>query len=141
MTGTLSTAHPPVNDDSTLPEGESLQTIAQVLAVVSLVALVTELVTSHDVFAWVCSGVSAVGVVLLIVDAIRDRQGREGARAGATMADGSTSVARQRDQTERAAVPHGHDGEQSRRKGRNDSQPGVSQTRRTGSPSAGRGGG
>ena len=32
LVGSMSTAHPPVNDDSTLPEGESLQTIAQVLA-------------------------------------------------------------------------------------------------------------
>jgi len=79
MSGTLRAAHPPVND--TLPEGESLQTVAQVLAIVSLVALVTALVTSHDVFAWVCSGMSALGVVLLIIDAIRDRQVRGGTRA------------------------------------------------------------
>ena len=83
MSGTLRTAQPPVNDDTALPEGESLQAIACVLAVFSLVALLTALVTNHDVFAWVCSGVSGAGVVVLIVDAVRDRRVRADARAGA----------------------------------------------------------
>ena len=82
MSGTLRTAQPPVNDDTALPEGESLQAIACVLAVFSLVALLTALVTNHDVFAWVCSGVSGAGVVVLIVDAVRDRRVRADARAG-----------------------------------------------------------
>lgn len=47
--------------------------VALVLAVVSLAALVTAVVTSNEVIAWVCIGLSALGVLLLIVDAIRDR--------------------------------------------------------------------
>jgi hypothetical protein len=75
----LDKSHPPVNigaHRSALPEAESMLTIAQVLAVVSLLALVTALVTSQSLFAWVCSGVSGFGVLLLIVDAIRERHGR-----------------------------------------------------------------
>ncbi|MFN8072727.1 MAG: hypothetical protein U0R66_13105 [Mycobacterium sp.] len=48
--------------------------VALVLAVVSLAALVTAVVTSNEVIAWVCIGLSALGVLLLIIDAIRDRQ-------------------------------------------------------------------
>ena len=48
--------------------------VALALAVVSLAALVTAVVTSNEVIAWVCIGLSALGVLLLIVDAIRDRQ-------------------------------------------------------------------
>jgi hypothetical protein len=72
-------SRPPVNNGahrSNPTEAESMLTIAQVLALVSLVALGTALVTSHTLFAWVCSGVSGVGVLLLIVDAIRDRHER-----------------------------------------------------------------
>lgn len=50
--------------------------VALVLAVVSLASLVTAVVTSNDVLAWVCIGLSALGVLLLIVDAIRDRTRR-----------------------------------------------------------------
>lgn len=55
--------------------------IALVLAVVSLAALVTAVVTSNELIAWVCIGLSALGVVLLIVDAIRDRHHRAAAPA------------------------------------------------------------
>ena len=47
--------------------------IALVLAVVSLAALVTAVVTSNELIAWVCIALSALGVLLLIIDAIRDR--------------------------------------------------------------------
>lgn len=50
--------------------------IALVLAVVSLAALVTAVVTSNETIAWVCIGLSALGVLLLIADAIRDRHRR-----------------------------------------------------------------
>jgi hypothetical protein len=48
--------------------------VALVLAVVGLAALVTAVVTSNELVAWVCIGASVVGVILLIIDAIRERQ-------------------------------------------------------------------
>lgn len=50
--------------------------VALALAVIGLAALVTAVVTSNVVVAWVCIGASALGVVLLVVDAIRERQQR-----------------------------------------------------------------
>ena len=47
---------------------------ALVLAVVGLAALVTAVVTSNELVAWVCIAASVIGVILLIVDAIRERQ-------------------------------------------------------------------
>lgn len=58
--------------------------VALVLAVVSLAALVTAVVTSNEVIAWVCIGLSALGVLLLIIDAIRDRQHKAPSPAGPT---------------------------------------------------------
>jgi hypothetical protein len=48
--------------------------IALVLALIGLVALVFAVVTSNELVAWVCIGASALGVVLLIVDALRERR-------------------------------------------------------------------
>jgi hypothetical protein len=48
--------------------------VALILAVVGLAALVTAVVTSNELVAWVCIGASVIGVVLLIIDAIRERQ-------------------------------------------------------------------
>lgn len=48
--------------------------IALVLALIGLVALVFAVVTSNELVAWVCIGASVLGVVLLIVDALRERQ-------------------------------------------------------------------
>jgi hypothetical protein len=48
--------------------------VALVLAVIGLISLVTAVVTSNEIIAWVCIGASVVGVLLLIVDAIRERQ-------------------------------------------------------------------
>jgi hypothetical protein len=48
--------------------------VALVLAVVGLAALVTAVVTSNELVAWVCIGASVIGVILLIIDAIRERQ-------------------------------------------------------------------
>ncbi|BDB42093.1 MULTISPECIES: hypothetical protein [Mycobacterium] len=51
--------------------------IALVLALIGLVALVFAVVTSNQLVAWVCIGASVLGVILLIVDAIRERQQRD----------------------------------------------------------------
>lgn len=62
--------------------------VALVMAVIGLAALVTAVVTSNEVIAWVCIGASVIGVVLLIVDALRERQRRDaGAEAGDDTAD------------------------------------------------------
>jgi hypothetical protein len=55
--------------------------IALVLAVIGLAALVCAVVTSNELIAWVCIAASVLGVVLLIIDALQERQRRE---AGAT---------------------------------------------------------
>jgi hypothetical protein len=49
--------------------------IALVLAVIGLAALVVAVVTSNELIAWVCIGASVIGVLLLIVDAVRERSG------------------------------------------------------------------
>jgi hypothetical protein len=51
--------------------------IALVLALIGLVALVFAVVTSNELVAWVCIGASVLGVVLLIVDALRERRRRD----------------------------------------------------------------
>lgn len=51
--------------------------VALVMAVIGLAALVTAVVTSNQVIAWVCIGASVIGVVLLIIDALRERQRRD----------------------------------------------------------------
>lgn len=53
--------------------------IALVLALIGLVALVFAVVTSNELVAWVCIGASVLGVVLLIIDALRERQRRDAA--------------------------------------------------------------
>jgi hypothetical protein len=52
--------------------------VALVLAVIGLAALVTAVVTSNELIAWVCIAASVLGVILLIVDAIRERHNRPG---------------------------------------------------------------
>ncbi|WP_245233871.1 DUF308 domain-containing protein [Mycobacterium sp. PS03-16] len=47
--------------------------IALVLAGIGLAALVTAVVTSNELIAWVCIAASVLGVILLIVDAVRER--------------------------------------------------------------------
>src|SRR5690242_12712076 len=54
--------------------------IALVLALIGLTALVTAIVTSNELIAWVCIGASVIGVLLLIIDALRERS-RGGAAA------------------------------------------------------------
>ncbi|HUB55804.1 MAG TPA: DUF308 domain-containing protein [Mycobacterium sp.] len=55
--------------------------IALVLAVIGLAALVFAVVTSNELVAWVCIGASVLGVVLLIIDALRERQRGEAGTA------------------------------------------------------------
>lgn len=50
--------------------------VALVLAVIGLAALVTAVITSNELIAWVCIAASAIGVLLLIVDALRERSKR-----------------------------------------------------------------
>lgn len=50
--------------------------VALILAAIGLAALITAVVTSNELVAWVCIGASALGVLLLIVDAIRDKARR-----------------------------------------------------------------
>jgi hypothetical protein len=58
--------------------------IALVLAVIGLAALVTAVVTGNAVIAWICIAASVVGVVLLIVDAVRERSRKPAVPATAT---------------------------------------------------------
>ncbi|OBF37264.1 hypothetical protein A5724_11950 [Mycobacterium sp. ACS1612] len=57
--------------------------VALVLAVIGLAALVTAVVTSNELIAWVCIAASVIGVVLLIVDALRERSKGDAAQAPA----------------------------------------------------------
>jgi hypothetical protein len=50
--------------------------ISLVLAVIGLAALVFAVITSNELVAWVCIGASVLGVVLLIIDALQERQRR-----------------------------------------------------------------
>ena len=50
--------------------------VALVMALIGLAALVAAVVTSNELVAWVCIGASALGVVLLVVDAVRERKDR-----------------------------------------------------------------
>ena len=50
--------------------------VSLILAVVGLVALVAAVITNNEMIAWVCIGASSLGVILLIVDAIRERTWR-----------------------------------------------------------------
>ena len=64
--------------------------VALVLAVIGLAALVTAVVTSNELIAWVCIAASVVGVLLLIVDALRERSRREAPAQDAGAASGDT---------------------------------------------------
>ena len=46
---------------------------ALILAVIGVAALITAVATSNELIAWVCIGASGLGIVLLIIDAIRER--------------------------------------------------------------------
>lgn len=63
--------------------GPPLLIISLVLAVIGLAALVFAVVTSNELVAWVCIGASVLGVILLIVDALQERQRRAAGTAPA----------------------------------------------------------
>lgn len=65
--------------------------IALVLAVIGLAALVAAVVTSNELIAWVCIGASGLGVLLLIVDAVRDRSRRRAGVGPFTLAEVDTT--------------------------------------------------
>jgi hypothetical protein len=73
--------------------------IALVLALIGLIALVFAVVTRNELVAWVCIGASVLGVVLLIVDALRERQGQG---ATALESDEATDEARDPETAEAA---------------------------------------
>jgi hypothetical protein len=67
--------------------------VALVLAVIGLASLVTAVVTSNELIAWVCIGASVIGVLLLIVDALRERsRGADGAEPDADDRDDETTI-------------------------------------------------
>jgi hypothetical protein len=67
--------------------------VALVLAVIGLAALVTAVVTSNELIAWVCIAASVIGVVLLIVDALRERSKGDASDAPAEPAAEEPEVA------------------------------------------------
>jgi hypothetical protein len=71
--------------------------VALVLAVIGLAALVTAVVTSNELIAWVCIGASVIGVLLLIVDAVRERS--NGDADDVETADDAAEVAHSDDAT------------------------------------------
>ncbi len=88
--------------------------IALVLALIGLVALVFAVVTSNELVAWVCIAASVLGVVLLIIDALRERQRRD--------AGGEDGVAEEAGDDENALVDYPEEvpGEGERRPGTED---------------------
>lgn len=76
--------------------------VALVLAVIGLAALVTAVVTSNELIAWVCIGASVIGVLLLIVDAVRERS--RGAVSSTGESDGSEDAADTDDADARAST-------------------------------------
>jgi hypothetical protein len=83
--------------------------VALVLAVIGLAALVTAVVTSNELIAWVCIGASVVGVALLIVDALRERSKGEASEAPAEPKDAEPELAE--DYPEEAPVSEDGDAE------------------------------
>ena len=65
--------------------------ISLVLAVIGLAALVFAVITSNELVAWVCIGASVLGVVLLIVDALRERQRHDAGGADPEEGHGKTA--------------------------------------------------
>jgi hypothetical protein len=75
--------------------------VALVMAVIGLAALVTAVVTSNEVIAWVCIAASVIGVVLLIIDAVRERQ----------RSDAEGAAPAEPDVTDTEGAPHEFDAE------------------------------
>ena len=80
--------------------------VALVLAVIGLAALVTAVVTSNELIAWVCIAASVIGVLLLIVDALRERSRGAAAEGPETAADADEEPEHVEDYPEEAPVAH-----------------------------------
>ncbi len=84
--------------------------VALVLAVVGLAALVTAVVTSNELIAWVCIAASVIGVLLLIIDALRDRSNRDEVESADEVAEG-TDVVYDEDYPEETPVAEDFEGD------------------------------
>jgi hypothetical protein len=80
--------------------------VALVLAVIGLAALVTAVVTSNELIAWVCIAASVIGVVLLIVDALRERSRSEPSESPEPAVDADEEPEPAEDYPEEAPVAH-----------------------------------
>src|ERR1700722_8020701 len=80
--------------------------VALVLAVIGLAALVTAVVTSNELIAWVCIAASVIGVLLLIVDALRERSRGAAEESPETAADADEEPEHVEDYPEEAPVAH-----------------------------------
>jgi hypothetical protein len=80
--------------------------VALVLAVIGLAALVTAVVTSNELIAWVCIAASVIGVVLLIVDALRERSRSEPSESAEPAVDADEEPEPAEDYPEEAPVAH-----------------------------------
>ena len=78
--------------------------IALVLAVIGLAALVLAVVTSNALIAWVCIGASVLGVLLLIVDALRERRANTRAVEAPAEAVDESEVAVEEDSADVASL-------------------------------------
>ena len=75
--------------------------VALVLAVIGLAALVTAVVTSNEIVAWVCIAASSLGVILLVVDAVRERQTKRAAGPAGAAVDAETTEVIEQLETDR----------------------------------------
>jgi membrane protein implicated in regulation of membrane protease activity len=80
--------------------------VALVLAVIGLAALVTAVVTSNELIAWVCIAASVIGVLLLIVDALRERSRGESSESPEPAAEADEEPEHAEDYPEEAPVAH-----------------------------------
>jgi hypothetical protein len=78
--------------------------VALVLAVIGLAALVTAVVTSNELIAWVCIAASVLGVLLLIVDAVRERSRGDASEEPAQAAEAEAQTEYVEDYPEEPAV-------------------------------------
>jgi membrane protein implicated in regulation of membrane protease activity len=85
--------------------------VALVLAVIGLAALVTAVVTSNELIAWVCIAASVIGVLLLIVDALRERSRNESSESPEPAAEADEQPGHVEDYPEEAPVAHDDDDE------------------------------
>ena len=85
--------------------------VALVLAVIGLAALVTAVVTSNELIAWVCIAASVIGVLLLIVDAVRERSKRDEQDAPAEFDEGEAQAEFDEEYPEEPSVADEPEGE------------------------------